>query len=368
MRVPLLRLDFGDRETRALGEVLASGMLVQGARVEAFEAAVKARTGRHHAVAVANGTAALELALEALGIGPGDDVLCPDLTWPSPGHAILRRGARPVLVDVHADEWNAAPEALAAARTAQTKAAIVVDQFGVPARWDALPGALPGLALIEDAACAIGSKLGNASAGAFGQVACLSFHPRKVLTTGEGGMCLTDDDALDGKLRMLRNHGQQTPGEFVDAGGNERLGELAAALGLSQLGRLDAMIGDRLAQATRYRAELPELAFQALPGGATWNAQTLGAVLPEPFDAARRDALVRRLGELGVGAGRLSYALHELPQFARAANEARALGRSFPNAERLASRGVALPCFPGMTNVEQAHVIEAVKRALLELR
>ncbi len=364
MDVPLLRLGFGEEETALLGEVLRSGMLIQGPRVAAFEDAVRARTGRKHAIAVSNGTAALELALEVLGVGPGDEVIVPNVTWPSAGNAALRRGATVVLVDVDAHEWNARPEVFAAARTARTKAAVAIDQFGSPARMPEIVAALPGVAVIEDAACAIGSTLGGRAAGSFGAVACLSFHPRKVVTTGEGGMCLTDDDAMAERLRTLRNHGQRTPTNFTEAGPNERLPELSAALGTLQLGRLDAMLEARRAQARRYASELPMLAFQQTAPGAMTNHQTLGALLPEGTTAAARDAFLDRLRALGIGTGFLSYALHRLPQFGPAADSARAARRAFPNSESVVDRGFALPCFPGLTDIEQAHVVASVRRAL----
>lgn len=367
MQVPLLRLGFGERETQAVAEVLASGMLVQGPRVAEFETRVAARTGRKHAVAVANGTAALELAFEVLGVGPGDDVLVPNVTWPSAGHAALRRGANVVLVDVDPHEWNALPEAFRAARTPHTKVAVAIDQFGAPARSPDIAAALEGVALVEDAACAIGSTLGGRPAGSFGAIACLSFHPRKVLTTGEGGMCLTDDDALAARLRTLRNHGQRVPAEFAEAGPNERLTELAAALGLVQLEKLDAMLTERHAQARRYAEALPELAFQQLAPGATTNHQTLGALLPAGTSVAARDAFLAELRFAGVGASFLSYALHRLPQFAAAARQAEAAGRAFPASDDVVDRGVALPCFPGLTDIEQAHVIRAVRTALARL-
>jgi len=214
---------------------------VQGALVERFEHAVAALVGRRHAVAVSSGTSALQLALKALQIGPGDEVLCPALSWPSPAHAVRVAGAKARFVDVDQDEWNSSAEALRAARNGSTRAAIVIDQFGNPARAEEIRAALGALPIIEDAACALGSRFANGPCGSLGKVSCLSFHPRKILTTGEGGMCLTDDDDIAEKLRMLRNHGQLR-GEFVVAAGNSRMTEIAAALGLAQLQRLDDII------------------------------------------------------------------------------------------------------------------------------
>ena len=354
--IPLSRSLLGSEELAALSGVLDSGRLVQGERVAAFEAVVAGRVGRKHAVAVANGTAALELALQAIGVASGADVLVPDLTWPSPGHAVLSVGAQPVLVDVDAREWNVRGEAARAARTPLTAAAIVIDQFGCPARVAEVASALPELPLIVDAACSLGSHDGTLPCGKAGLIACLSFHPRKVVTTGEGGMCLTDDDALAERLRVLRNHGQVAPGVFRRAAGNERMSELAAALGAVQLGRLDGMLRERQLLAARYARELAALSPQVLPEGARGNHQTFGVVLP-PHIA--RDAVIAGLRERGVEAGRLSYALHALPQF-----QAAAAGRHFPNATRLADQGIALPLYVGLTQPEQTHVIDSLRHVL----
>ncbi len=360
--IRLTRPEVGEGEIEAVVRVLRSGMLVQGEEVARFEGLVAARVGRRHAVAVANGTDALELALRAVGVRAGDEVLCPDLTWPSPGHAIALAGAVPVLVDVDAHEWNVTAAGLAKARTAHTRAAIVVDQFGVPARHADIAAALPGVTIIEDAACAIGSTLGGRAAGSFGAIACLSFHPRKLVTTGEGGMCLTDDDALAARLRILRNHGQLAAGVFVEPGPNARMTEVAAVLGAGQLARLDAMIAARARLARRSRDALPELALQAAPADAARNWQTLGALLPDGTDGAARDAFVAELRTREVEAGRLSYALHRIDSLSRYG-----LPGAYPVADALVDRGVALPLHGALTDADQARVIDAVRDVLRNL-
>ena len=359
--IPLSRPVLGPEEAQALSRVLESGRLIQGERVAEFERLAAERVGRAHALAVSSGTAALRLALEALGIGPGDEVLVPDLTWPSPGHVVLELGAVPVLVDVERDDWNVGPSQLAAARSPHTRAAIVIDQFGCPARADRIAAALPGLILIVDSACSLGSRTLEAACGRYGAIACFSFHPRKVVTTGEGGMCLTDDAELAARLAELRNHGQFAPGKFARASGNHRMSELAAAIGVVQLSRLDGMLAQRRELAARYAAELPQLSTQRAPAGAQLNHQTYGVLLPEGTD---RDAVVQRLRELGVESGRLSYALHTLPQFAAAADAAARSGRSFPQALALAERGLALPLWPGLAEADQRKVIESVRSVL----
>lgn len=353
--IPLARPTLGPEESDAVAEVLSTGMLVQGERVARFEEGLRARTGRAHAVAVSSGTAALELSLEALGVGPGDEVLVPAFTWPSPAHAVRRRGAVPVLVDVDPREWNARGDAFSKARTPATRAAIAIDQFGAPARHEEIAAALGDLPLIEDAACAIGAALGGRPAGSFGQAACLSFHPRKVLTTGEGGAVVTDDPELAKRVRALRNHGQASPGEFTEAAGNHRLTEIQGALGLVQLTRLDAMIARRRHLARRYRDALGDLPlrWQEAAPGAEGNAQTFGLVLG-PDAPVGRDALVASLREGGIGAGILSYALHRLSTVGLADDA------EFPVTSELIDRGFAVPMHATLTDPDQDLVIAAL--------
>jgi perosamine synthetase len=310
---------------------------------------------------VANGTQALTLALEALELKPDAAVLVPDLTWPSPGHAVLGLGMRPVLVDVDKDTWNVSPETAVSARSAQLSAVIVIDQFGCPAPVRAISEALPDVPIIVDGACSLGSTEGASACGARGVIACLSFHPRKLVTTGEGGMCLTDDPLVAERLRILRNHGQHSPGQFARAAGNARMSELAAAVGCSQMQRLESMLSARQKLAERYQAELSGLSPQRIPPHCRANYQTFGVVLP-PHSS--RDAVISALREREIEAGRLSYALHLLPQFERARVEAAAAGRKLENAAMLAERGLSLPLYPELSEVEQRHVIASLKAVL----
>ncbi len=330
--------------------MLESGQLVQGALVERFEQAVAALLGRRHGVAVSSGTSALQLALKTLQVGPGDDVLCPALSWPSPAHAIRVAGAKVRFVDVDQGEWNSTAEALREARSGSTKAAIVIDQFGNPVRAQAIQEALGSLPIIEDAACALGSRFASGPCGSLGVVSCLSFHPRKVLTTGEGGMCLTDDDDIADKLRTLRNHGQ-LGGEFVVAAGNARMTEIAAALGLAQLQRLDEILGRRRELAALYAKALDgALDIQSTPEGAESNYQTFGAILPQGF---ARKTVCEKLHQKGVEAGVLSFAIHKLGSFAGS-------DASLPIAEHVATRGIALPLYPQMRNTQVEEVVHAL--------
>ncbi len=345
----------GDEELYAIKHVLDSGRLVQGPLVERFEQRIASRCNRNYAIAVSSGTSALELALNAIELDAGDEVICPALSWPSPAHAIILSGATPVIVDVHAKDWNLDPEAASHARGSRTRAAIVIDQFGMPARWSELQASLKGLILIEDAACGIGSYHSQGPCGSFGTISILSFHPRKVVTTGEGGMCLTDDPAIAERLRILRNHGQRSPGIFLSAAGNQRLSEIAAAMGLAQLDRLDTMLEKRRFLAQRYRDALPHMQWQAMPAGAQSNMQTMGAVLNIP-----RDPVIESLRRQGIESARLSYELSMLPSiqpFARVPSPTQ-------NAQHIATHGLALPLHPNMNTEDQDRVIQALHEFL----
>lgn len=338
-------------------------MLVQGELVARFEALLAERCERRHAIVVSSGTAALELALRVLGIGPGDEVLVPNLTWPSPAHAVLRVGGRVRLVEVDPREWNVTAQAFAAARTSRTRAAIAIDQFGAPVRRRAIESALEGLPIVEDAACALGSRFEDGPCGSMGDVACLSFHPRKIVTTGEGGACLTDDAALAERLRILRNHGQANPGVFREPSGNYRLTEFAAAIGIAQLEKLDAIVARRRVLAERYRSALPELAFQSIAPGARSNHQTCGALLPSGIEGETRDRMFELMRERGVQVGPLSYALHRVPTVAGGAPPE----TSFEVSEDLVARGIALPLFPALEEADQDRVITALRETLSEV-
>lgn len=362
--IRLTRPAIDDHDVAAMADVLRSGMLVQGERVGELERLLAERCQRQHGIAVSNGTSALYLALQALGVGPGDEVLCPDLTWPSPAHAIANLGADPALVDVDLREWNVLPAALKAARTSRTKAIVAIDQFGNPARAAEIARELPDLPLVIDAACSLGSDMVSGPCGSAGIVACLSFHPRKVITTGEGGMCLTNDAELADRLRMLRNHGQLTPGQFAAPSGNHRLTEMAAAMGIVQARKLDQLIAQRRQLAERYIRELPGLSFQQPPPGDASNYQTMGVLLSESMAGAARDALIARMRERGVEAGRLSYALHLQPHLKKWGDAAAALGRTFVASTAIANQGLAIPLYPGMTENDQDMVISALRAEL----
>jgi dTDP-4-amino-4,6-dideoxygalactose transaminase len=366
--IRLTRPYFDDTEEAAVRRVLASGMLVQSEEVRAFEESVARYLeglapgrGAIEAYAVASGTHALELALMACGTRPGDEVVVPAVTWPSPGNAVILRGATPVLVDVDPETFNLDPRRVAEVLTPHTRAIVAIDQFGVPAEIPALRQLAGDVEIIEDAACALGSMLHGLPCGLLGDQGTFSFHPRKVITTGEGGMVVTRDRRRGSSVRALRNHGQDEPGLFRDAGPNARMSELHAALGRAQMAKLETILARRRAMAEEIRAAVP-LAWQRAPAGAVVNHQTLGFVLPAPERGTRaeaRAALIAALRTDGIEAGALSYALHRLPQFAQTAVN---VTRRFPIADAVVDGGVAVPLHPGMGPADVHTVIDGLRR------
>ncbi len=257
-KLPLTRPYFGQEELDEIRGVLDSGWVAQGPKVREFESTVAKYLGARHAVAVTNCTAALHLALLALGIGPGDDVLVADYTFPATGHAVLYCGARPVFVDIDPLTYNLDPGRIEERLTPKTQAIIPVHTFGQPAAMDAILEIADdhGLAVVEDAACALGARYRGKWAGTIGDVGCFSFHARKGITTGEGGMLVTDRDDIAAKARHHAVFGMTaawdreksstfTIPEFTDIGYNYKMSDITAAVGVAQMRRLDAFIERR---------------------------------------------------------------------------------------------------------------------------
>lgn len=348
---------FGPDAVEALAEVLASGRLTQGPKVAAFEEAVAAYCGVPHGVATTSATTALHLALAALDVGPGDEVVLPDFTYPATGNAVLQTGASVRLVDVDPRTYTIDPQGLAAALGERTKAVIAVDLFGLAADYDRIEtGAIP---LLCDAACALGAEWDGRRCGAIGAAACFSFHPRKVLTTGEGGMVTTADGALAARLRRLVNHGTERDGwrsTFVEPGFNYRLSELQAALGLVQVPGHDDVVARRRELAASLSALLAgvdgiEPPYE--PPAARHSYQAYVCVVDEGVD---RDSLIAALGERGVESTLGTYALHAEPAYAGSGE--------FAVSRSLARRTIALPLHEKLADGDPARVAEAVADAI----
>jgi dTDP-4-amino-4,6-dideoxygalactose transaminase len=378
-RIPLTRPVFGVEEEKLLLETLRSGWVTQGPRVEEFEARFAEAVGAQHAVAVSSGTTALFLSLHALGIGPGDEVVVPSLTFIASANAVLHAGATPVLVDVEPRSFNLDPAALEAAVTPRTRALLPVHQLGQPADLDAIGAvaARHGLALVEDAACAVGARHRGRPVGSSAHVACFSFHPRKVLVTGEGGMITTPDAALAARLRRLRHQGMGVSDlerhraasavveSYPEIGYNFRLSDLQAAVGIAQVARLEALVEARRACAARYDrafAGWPELELRACPEWARPNHQSYILSL-RGAGRAERNRLLDALLARGVASRRGLMAVHREAPY----RDARRAG-DLAESERADAQSFLLPIFPGLAADDQDYVVEQLAAALRELR
>jgi perosamine synthetase len=343
-RIRLARPDVGEDELAELGEVIRSGQLTMGPRVDEFEAAVARAVGTAHAAAVSSGTAALHLALLALEIGPGDEVIVPAYTFPATANAVELCGARAALVDVDPDTFVVDSAAVAAALTPRTRAVMAVHLFGRPVDWEALQTAVPqGVVLLEDAAGALGARYQGTPCGALGVAACLSFHPRKIVTTGEGGAVTTDEAALDTAVRRLRHHGWATLGEMPAPGFNYRLPDLLCAIGIPQLARLDELLAARARVARWYTERLEH--FVRTPSAADGDTHGWQAYVVQ---LDRRDEALAALREAGIEAQIGTWALHRLEPYRRRG--------SFPGADRAFERALALPFASTTTEAEVERV------------
>lgn len=365
-RIPLARPLLLPEAEAAVLAVLRSGQLVRGGRVAAFEAELAALLGVPHVIAVSSGTAALHLALAAVGVGPGDEVVVPDLTFPSVANVIELLGATPVTVDVSPDTFNAAPEDLLAAVSPRTRAIIPVDQFGLPALVAPLVSAerAAGWALIPDAACSIGGARDGLPCGTAGSVGCFSFHPRKLIVTAEGGAVATRDEALAARVRALQNHGMEGSDfqRFRAAGWNYRMSDLHAAVAAGQLAALPAQIAERRKLAGWYDAAFAGVDGIEVPEGHRDPAHVFQSYVVLVAEGVRRDAVLAGLRRRGVEATIGSYAIHGQPHYGERWPALAALPR--PGATAVFERSVALPLFPGLTRAAQERVVTAVAAAV----
>jgi perosamine synthetase len=367
MQVPFAKPKFFGGEAEALAEVIASGWVSQGPRVQAFENAFAERVGAEHAIATTNCTTALHLALYASGVGPGDEVIVPSLSFIATANAVWHCGATPVFADVEPLTYNLDPVAAERAITSRTKAIMPVHQIGLPADMDPFLaiGKRHGVKIIEDAACAIGATYKGRPIGSLESPACFSLHPRKVITSGEGGMITTNDTALADRLRKLRQHAMDLSDlarhnatdivfeAYPERGWNTRMTDMQAALGLCQLDALDEILAERKRQADRYTAALasiPLLEPPYEPGYAvrTWQSYAVRVTPSAPLD---RTELMRRLLHDGVATRRGVMAIHHEKAYA-------GTDLLLPHTEAAARDSILLPLFPGLGDDAQDYVIE----------
>lgn len=356
-------------EEKYLIECIRSGWISsEGPFVKQFEESFAHRVGRKYGISVANGSVALDATIAALGIGPGDEVILPTFTIISCAAAVVRAGARPVVVDCDRETWNMDVGLLESRITPRTKAIMLAHIYGLPVDMDPLLeiARRHGLPVIEDAAEMHGQTYMDRPCGSFGEMSTFSFYPNKHITTGEGGMIVTDDPALAEKCRSLRNLCFKPEQRFVheELGWNFRLSNLQAALGVAQLERLDEFVHIKRRMGTRYTDLLQGTHGIQLPKEQTHFATNIywvfGLVLDDdiPFDA--REAMFR-LNKLGIGTRPFFWPMHEQPVFQK-------MGLfpadSHPVAERIARRGFYLPSGLSLTNGQIDQVAEAVKDIL----
>jgi dTDP-4-amino-4,6-dideoxygalactose transaminase len=343
--IKLGRPDLGEEELAEVAAVLESGWLTQGPRVAELEEELARACETKHALAVSSGTAALHLAVHALGLSAGDEILVPAYTFPATANVVALSGLTPVLVDVDPVTMNLDPDQLKVGP--RTKAILAVHLFGRPCRMDELPRDLP---IVEDAAGALGARRGGRACGSLGLMGCLSFHPRKIVTTGEGGAVTTNDDRVAAAMAYFRNHGWRSlaDADMPGPGLNYRLSDILAAVGIPQMRRLDDLLGARTALAVGYSerlAGLPVTLPEADEGDVHgWQAYVI--------QVERRDEVMAGLRAQGIEAQIGTFALPLLHAYSDQG--------FFPGAEHAFERALALPFHTLLGESDLDRVAEAV--------
>jgi perosamine synthetase len=374
-RIQIAAPSMGEEEWLALREPIENGWLTQGPKVAAFERAFAERHKTKHAIAVTSATTGLHLALAALGIEAGDEVVVPAFTWVATANAVLYCGATPVFADIDRTTFNIDPADLSRRVTSRTRAVIPVHLFGLCTDIGAIRAAVPrSVAIVEDAACAAGAALGQTPAGGLGDFGVFSFHPRKSVTTGEGGMVTTNNDKLAERARILRNHGASISEEerhsgprpyllpdFAAMGFNYRMTDLQGAVGLVQLSKLDRFIDERAAAAALYRRELAALDWLRTPcepdvGRHAWQAFV---TCVDPARAPRpRNELMEILQNRGIATRPGTHAVHMLGYYR---DRFGLKPQDFPAARDCDANSMAIPLHNKMTPDDYAYVIDALR-------
>ncbi len=336
-----------------------------GPYLKKFEEGFSRYCGVKHGIGVCNGTVALHLAYAALGVGPGDEVIMPTLTIASTVFAALYCGARPVFVDVQPDTWNMDPDQLEAKITRKTKAIVPVHMYGHPCDMDAIMRVARKhrIAIIEDAAQAHGAQYKGRRTGSFGELSCFSFYSNKIITCGEGGMVLTDDDQLADKCRSLKNLSFLKEHRFFhkDIGFNYRMTNVQAAIGLAQLEQIDDMIARRRRNARLYNESLSGIGGLVLPVEKpdVRNVYWMYGVVVEPTFGFQRDVLMKKLLEKGIETRTFFIPMHNQPVLKKAGCADR---KKYPVADALGKRGFYLPSSSGLTPQQIEYIAGCIKK------
>ena len=373
---PITRPEFGEEEISALRKVLDSGWVTQGPATAQFEKTFARRHLVDHALACTSCTAALHLSVLALGMGPGDELVVPAFTWVTSAHCAEYVGARVAFCDIDPETFNIDPQAAAAATNARTRAILPVHLFGLPADMDAINALAKkhSVAVIEDAACATGSTYKGRPVGGLGDLGCFSFHPRKVVTTGEGGMVTSNRIDLADRVANLRNHGAnrslspQNPkpyqmGVFDQLGFNLRLSDIQAAVGLAQMERLEKLLQHRRAMAQGYHERLKSIDWLRLPHqvsadyGHTYQSYVIWVREHAPLP---RNTLMEHLGARRIQTRPGTMAVHCTRYYSERYN---LRPEQFPNAFAAQEQTITLPIFPGMTEAHLDYISDGIRLA-----
>ena len=364
----------GNEEWQALKEPLETGWLTAGPKVRKFEAAFAERHHVKYAVAVTSATTALHLALIALDIKAGDEVIVPAFTWVSTANVVLYQGAKVVFCDIDPNTFNLDPKKLKDKITSKTKAIMVVHLFGLCAPMDEITAVAGDIPLIEDGACAAGSAYKGVPAGGLGLMGCFSFHPRKSITTGEGGMITTNDNTLGEKLQILRNHGASISEEqrhhgakpyilpdFNVLGYNYRMTDLQGAIGVVQLRKLDQFIDERAQWATYYKKELASISWLSLPNFSDdykhgWQSFVL--LIDEEKAPCSRNEIMERLQEAGISTRPGTHAVHMLGYYADLYSIS---PNDFPGAQIANDKSISIPLHNRMVKEDFEYIVHAIK-------
>jgi perosamine synthetase len=371
-KIPVMIPLLGEEEALAAAEAVRSGWVAQGPRVAEFERQFAAVVGAEHGVAVSSCTTGLHLALIAAGVQPGDEVIVPSLSFIATANAARYVGAVPVFADVELATGNLTVETIDAVRTDRTTAVVAVHQGGVPFDTEVLRAAAAdrGITLVEDAACAAGSTAYGQPVGVGSLISAWSFHPRKLVTTGEGGMITVDDPEVATRLRRLREHGMNVSAAdrhasaqpvleaYLETAYNYRMTDIQAAVGLVQLGRLEGIVAQRRAIVARYQellADIETITPVRDPAYGTTNYQSFWVLL-EPGFGPSRDEVLAELASNGVSARRGIMASHLEPAYAGVEHI------DLPNTERITRESLILPVHHALTEDDQDHVVAVLRK------
>jgi perosamine synthetase len=358
--------DIDEAELIEVQAVLASGYLTQGPKVAEFERLIAARVGTRYAFATTSATTALHLGLVAMGIGPGDEVLVADFTFPASANVVVQQGATPILVDVDPVTFTMDPDDLVRRITARSRALIPVHAFGLSTDMNPILeiARAHNLLVLEDAACAIAATYYDRPVGSMGTAGCFSFHPRKAITTGEGGMITTDDDALAERIALLRSHGGVRTGNrfrFEAAGFNYRLSDILAAVGVAQLRKLDAILARKRELAAEYTRRLSGLAGVTAPVEPAWRGHVYQSYVLMLDEAIDRDRVIDAMKQRGIETTLGTYALHAEPFFAETYGY-----RPGDLAGSYASylHSLTLPLYSSMTTADMDRIVDSLSSAI----